>query len=213
MVRLDRAEVFVVPEDGNDRMKMIAEAPVLEMPPGQEWSASFRIESKSPPKCTQEVVYTPMRVITKRVLGTVEKIPQTIPVYRIDYTKTFDPPQVASFDKTPVEVTIEITNSGSARINEIRVEDHLPDDVMPPKREHVELWVKGDEYEGDFDFTIEPDDQDPETPHMLTFEIRNLKDSVGELEPGDRVRINYAIMAWRNRPEKTATGFAAPVIG
>ncbi|MFW9944265.1 MAG: hypothetical protein ACFFB7_04650 [Candidatus Sifarchaeia archaeon] len=202
MVRLDKAEVYLTPEDGTDKQKMIDEAPRLEMAPGQDWSSTFEIESKFPPKCTQEVVYTPMRVVTKRVLGTVEKIPQDIPVVQIDYTKEFDPPDVNSFDKTPVEVTVEVKNTGTARFNSLTIEDSLPDDVMPPKPEHAKVWVKGKEYDGELEIEVDPDDQNPEVPHKIIFKIMNLKDSVGEVEPGDSVSVNYAIMAWKSRPEK-----------
>jgi hypothetical protein len=202
MVRLDKAEVYLTPEDGGEKQKMIDDAPRLEMFPNQEWSSKFEIGSKSPPKCNQEVIYTPMRVIAKRVLGTVEKTPQKLPVARIDYTKEFDPPEVGSFDKTPVEVTIEVKNVGSARLNSFTVEDSLPDDVMPPKPEHITAWVRGREYSGELEVDIDPEDQNPEVPHKMTFKILNLKDSVGEVEPGESVKINYAIMAWRNRPEK-----------
>ena len=209
MVRLDKADVFLQPEDGSEKQKMIDEIPEIEMAPGQEWSSMFEVDSKSPPKCVQEVAYTPMRVITKRVLGTIEKVTQPVPVYKIDYTKTFDPPEVASFDKTPVEVTIEITNNGTAKLNEFEIVDYLPDDVMPPKSEHVTVWVKGQEYAGEVDITIDPDDQDPEAKHTLIFKISGLKHSVGEVEPGESVRINYAIMAWRNRPEKE---YPSPIV-
>ncbi|MFQ5832120.1 MAG: hypothetical protein ACE5H4_05430 [Candidatus Thorarchaeota archaeon] len=202
MVRLDKAEVYLIPEDGSDKQKMIDETPKLEMSPSQEWSSTFEIESKSPPKCTQEVVYTPMRTINKRVLGTIEKTPQEVPVIQIDYRKEFDPPEVNSFDKTPVEVTIEVKNTGTARINEFIIEDNLPDDVMPPQAEHVKVWVRGKEYAEELEVKIDPDDQNPEVPHKITFRIPNLKDSGDELEPGDSVMVNYAIMAWRSRPEK-----------
>jgi hypothetical protein len=208
MVRLDKAEVYLTPEDGGAKQKMIDDAPRLEMFPNQEWNSKFEIGSKSPPKCNQEVVYTPMRVIASRVLGTIEKTPQTIPIARIDYTKEFDPPEVSSFDKTPVEITIDIKNVGSASLNSFIVEDSLPDDVMPPKPEHVTVWVRGREYSGDLEVSVDPDDQNPEVPHKITFTIPNLKDSVGEVEPGDSVKINYAIMAWRNRPEKE---YLAPI--
>ncbi|MGY5874632.1 MAG: hypothetical protein RTU30_02705 [Candidatus Thorarchaeota archaeon] len=202
MIRLDKADVYLVPEAGGEKQKMIDESPSFELAPNQEWTSSFQIESKSPPKCTQEVTYTPMRDVTKRVLGTVEKVSQTVPVYKIDYTKIFDPPQVASFDKTPVEVTLEITNSGSAKLNELVIRDSLPDDVMPPKKEHISIWIRDTDYTGDFGFVVDPDDQDPEKPHTLTFTLTDLKDTVGELKLGERVKINYAIMAWRSRPEK-----------
>ncbi len=202
MVRLDNADVYLVPEDGGEKMKMIEEVPHLEMIPGQEWSAKFEVSSKSPPKCTQEVIYTPMNKIKRRVLGTVKKISQPIPVAHIVYTKEFDPPEVNSFDKTPVEVNIEVKNAGTAKFNDIKIVDNLPDDVMPPKTEHISAWVAGQEFTGDFEIIVDPDDQNPETPHTMTFHLKNLKDSVGELEPGASVKINYAIMAWRNRPEK-----------
>ncbi|MBD3406208.1 MAG: DUF11 domain-containing protein [Candidatus Lokiarchaeota archaeon] len=202
MVRLDKAAVILTPEDGGADTKMIDETPSAKLAPGEEWSASFEIESKSPPQCTPEVTYTPMRVITNRVLGTVEKVPQTIPVYKIEYTKVFDPPEVNSFDKTPVEVEIELKNAGTARLNEIIIIDQMPDDIMPPKAEHVSIWIRGEEYTGEFDLVIDPDDQNPEVPHQITIHIKNLKDSVGEIQPGEVVKVNYAIMAWRNRPEK-----------
>ncbi|NWF95095.1 MAG: DUF11 domain-containing protein [Candidatus Thorarchaeota archaeon] len=202
MVRLDKAEVFLTPEDGGERRKMIDAAPHAELAPGATWSEKFQVASKTPPKCTHEVVYTPMRTVTKRVLGVVKKTAQTIPVACIEYVKAFDPPEVNSFDKTPVEVTIEVKNTGSARLNEVVIEDHLPDDVMPPKREHIRFWVAGTEYKSPVGITIEPEDQDPTKPHKLTFRLTDLKDSVGELRPGQSVKVNYAIMAWRNRPEK-----------
>ncbi len=202
MVRLEKAQIFLHPEEGGEKQLMVDDKPALEMEPGLEWTTSFEVESKSPPKCTQEVTYTPMRVIEKRVLGRMVKEPQQIPVYEVDYSKTFDPPEVSSFDKTPIEVNIDVKNTGSAPINEIVIEDHLPNDVMPPKKEHVTIWIGGDEYNGPFDLVMEPDDQDPETPHKLTFTIGGLKEIVGELEPGKSLKINYAVMAWKSRPEK-----------
>jgi hypothetical protein len=202
IVRLDKAEVYLTPEEGGEKQKMIDAAPSIELSPDQEWSTSFRVASKETPKCTQEILYTPVRVITKRVLGTIEKAPQVIPVYKIDYTKEFDPPSVNSFDKTPVEVTIEVTNAGTAKLNEIFIEDNLPDDVMPPTSEHITVWISGEEFTGAYEFAIDPEDQDPEKAHKISFKIENLKDTIGELEPGESVKINYAVMAWRSRPEK-----------
>jgi hypothetical protein len=202
IVRLDKAEVYLTPEDGGAKQKMIDEAPGIEMSPDQEWSSSFQVNSRSTPKCTQELVYTPTKTVTKRVLGTIEKKAQVIPICDIEYTKEFDPPSVASFDKTPVEITIEVKNTGSAKLNEITIEDSLPDDIMPPTSEHVSVWIRGNEFSGPYEFTIDPEDQDPEKPHRMTFRVENLKDAGGELEPGDSLKINYAVMAWRNRPEK-----------
>jgi hypothetical protein len=202
IVRLDKAEVYLTPEDGGEKQKMIEETPGIELEPDQEWTSSFEVGSKSTPKCSQDLAYTPVRTVTKRVLGTIEKSSQEIPVYSIDYSKTFDPPSVSSFDKTPVEVTIEVTNNGSAGLNEISIEDNLPDDVMPPTSEHITVWIRDDEYTGPYEFLIDPEDQDPETPHKMTFRVEGLRDSGGELEPGESLKINYAVMAWRNRPEK-----------
>ncbi|MGY5863825.1 MAG: hypothetical protein RTV41_04430 [Candidatus Thorarchaeota archaeon] len=209
VVRLDKAEVFLTPEDGGAKEKMIDESPGIEMAPDQEWSSSFQVSSKSTPKCTQELAYTPAKIVTKRVLGTIEKTPQVLPVYDIEYTKEFDPPSVASFDKTPVEITIEVKNTGTARLNEITIEDNLPDDIMPPTSEHVTVWIRGEEYSGPYEFTIDPEDQDPEKPHKMTFRVEDLKDSGDELEPGESFKINYAVMAWRNRPEKE---YPSPIV-
>ncbi len=209
VVRLDKAEVFLTPEDGSEKKKMIEETPGVELEPNQEWTSTFEVGSKSTPKCTQDIIYTPVKAVTKRVLGTIEKTPQIIPVYSIDYTKTFDPSSVSSFDKTPVEVTIEVTNNGSAKLNEITIEDNLPDDVMPPTSEHVTVWIRGEEFTGPYEFVIDPEDQNPEKPHKMSFRVENLQASVGELEPGESIKINYAIMAWRSRPEKE---YPSPVI-
>jgi hypothetical protein len=209
VVRLDKVEVFLTPEGGGAKEKMIDEAPDVELAPDQEWTKSFEVQSKSTPKCTQDLVYTPVRTVKKRVLGTVEKAAQEIPVYSIDYSKTFDPPSVSSFDKTPVEVVVEVTNNGSAKLNEITIEDQLPDDVMPPTSEHVTVWIRGEEYSGPYEFVIDPEDQDPEKPHKITFRVENLKDSGGELEPGESIKVNYAVMAWRSRPEKE---YPSPVV-
>ncbi|MBN2230423.1 MAG: DUF11 domain-containing protein [Candidatus Thorarchaeota archaeon] len=208
IVRLDKAEVFLTPESGGEKKKMIDAAPSIELGPDQEWSASFSVSSKETPKCTQELLYTPVNAVIKRVLGTIEKTPQEVPCYSIDYVKTFDPPSVNSFDKTPVEVTIEVKNNGTARLNEIEIHDVIPDDVMPPTSEHISIWVRGEKYTGPYEFVIDPDDQNPEKKHNLTFKLESLKDSVGELEPGESVKINFAIMAWRNRPEKE---YPAPI--
>jgi hypothetical protein len=202
IVRLEKAVIYLTPEGGGEKQKMIEESPGIELDPDQEWTSSFEIGSKSTPKCTQDLVYTPVRTVTKRVLGTIEKTSQEIPIYSIDYSKTFDPPSVSSFDKTPVEVTIEVVNNGSASLNEITIEDNIPDDVMPPTSEHITVWIKGEEYTGPYEFVIDPDDQDPEKAHKMTFRVEDLSNSGGELEPGERLKMNYAVMAWRSRPEK-----------
>jgi len=209
IVRLDKAEVYLTPEDGGAKQKMIDETPGIEMSPDQEWRSSFQVNSKSTPKCTQELAYTPAKTVAKRVLGTIEKKAQVIPVYDIEYTKEFDPPSVASFDKTPVEITIEVKNTGTAKLNEITIEDNLPDDIMPPTSEHISVWVRGKKFSGPFEFTIDPEDQDPEKPHKMTFRVEDLKDAGGELEPGESLKINYAVMAWRNRPEKE---YPSPIV-
>ena len=201
-VRLDKAEVFLTPEDGGEKQKMIDESPGIEMAPDEEWSSTFEVSSKSTPKCTQDLKYTPTRVVTKRVLGSIQKASQIIPVVNIEYSKEFDPPSVNSFDKTPVEVTIEVKNTGTAALDEISIEDNLPDDVMPPSAEHISIWIRGEDYTGPYEFTIDPDDQDPEKNHTVSFKVEGLSGTVGALEPGESIKINYAIMAWRNRPEK-----------
>jgi hypothetical protein len=136
------------------------------------------------------------------VIGSIKKASQEIPVVNIEYVKEFDPPSVNSFDKTPVEVTIEVKNVGSAALDEITVEDSLPDDVMPPSSEHISVWIRDEDYTGPYEFIIDPDDQDPEKPHNITFKVEGLSGTVGALEPGESLKINYAIMAWRSRPEK-----------
>ncbi len=83
IVRIDKAEVFITPEEGGDKTKMVDEEPHIELAPGEEWSTSFEIDSKTPPKVTHDVVYTPVRTVTKRVLGTIEKTAQNIPVYKL----------------------------------------------------------------------------------------------------------------------------------
>jgi hypothetical protein len=208
IVRLDKAEVYLAPESGGDKQLMIDESPGVELKPDEEWSSSFEVSSKSTPKCTQELVYTPVAVVTNRVKGKITKKSQEIPVCSIEYTKELDPPSVNSFDKTPVEVTIEVKNTGTASLNEITIEDHLPDDVMPPSKDHLSVWVRGDDYSGPYEFTIDPDDQSPEKTHIITFRVEDLKDSVGEIAPGESLKINYAIMAWRSRPEKE---YPAPI--
>ncbi|TFF92228.1 hypothetical protein EU545_01615 [Candidatus Thorarchaeota archaeon] len=202
IVRLDKAEVYLAPEEGGEKQLMIDELPSIELRPDEEWRSSFEVSSKSTPKCSQDLTYTPVAVVTQRVLGRITKAPQEIPVYSIEYTKEFDPPAVNSFDKTPVEVTIEVKNTGSADLNEITIEDHLPDDVMPPSADHISVWVRDEDYTGPYEFRVDPEDQDPEKTHRILFHIEDLKETVGELAPGESLKINYAIMAWRSRPEK-----------
>jgi hypothetical protein len=74
--------------------------------------------------------------------------------------------------------------------------------VIPPKQEHVSAWVAGDKYSGEMEVSVEPADQNPAVAHTLTIKLTKLADSVGQLKPGQSVKLNYAIMAWRNRPEK-----------
>ncbi|MFW9926254.1 MAG: hypothetical protein ACFFDM_05740, partial [Candidatus Thorarchaeota archaeon] len=54
IVRLDKAEVYLTPEDGGEKQKMIDESPGIELAPNQEWKSSFEVSSKSTPKCTQD---------------------------------------------------------------------------------------------------------------------------------------------------------------
>ncbi len=201
VIRLDKAEVYAENESGAQEKK-IDETPGVELEPDKSWSSSFQMPSKTQPKCSQEVVYTPTNIVTNRVIGTIEKTAQSIPVYQIDYIKTFDPPEVDSFDKTPVEVTIEVKNIGTAKLNDIIVVDTLPEDVKPPAQEFIEISVRGEEYTHPYEFIMDPDDQEPDHSHTLTIKILNLKDTVGELEPGESIKINYSIMTWKSRPEK-----------
>ncbi len=200
LVRLDKAEVFYTDESGNTQ-KMIDEEPHLEIPPGEHWSKSFELDSKNPPECSHNVVHTPVRTITKRVIGTIKKVAQSVPVYRVELNKVFDPPEVNSFDKTPVDVTLEAINAGTAPLNQVIIIDTIPEDVMPPKKEHITIMINDKEYDGEFDFVLDPDDENPENAHIMTITLNLTDDWL--LQPDQKIVVSYAIMAWKPRPEKT----------
>ncbi|MEM3594490.1 MAG: hypothetical protein QXS27_07155 [Candidatus Jordarchaeaceae archaeon] len=201
--RLLKVEVFQI--KGEKKEPLLALEPNKDIPPRQSWEYKFSIKSPTIPVFETNVDYKVVKEVTRHVYAKITKEDTILPVERILVEKTFTPSQVDAYDKTPMTVTVQVSNVGSAQLDQVTIYDTIPEDFKPPAHERVKVYVNEKELSQGIEIITNPNDDNPATRHGLTVFVRNLKNFVGGLNPGQYVKFVYPIMAWEPKPEKNYT--------
>jgi len=195
-LRVNKASIYQTTPDGK-RTPILEESPDTVVQAGESW-AEVTLESAEPPLLDKEVDYSVEYVITRKVIGHIEKQPKILPVLKIEAKKAYKPPEVDAYTKTPMSVVIQVTNTGSAVINEMTFIDEIPIDFKPSEPTDVRVF-KGETPIKDVSVERIPDDSDPSKAHTLTIVASNLA-SVGGVNPGEQLTCEFPIFSWGPRP-------------
>ena len=159
---------------------------------GEMWSSTFVAQDEKMPKLKPKVVYRVPWDITRTLKGTITKIGQKLPVVKVSAVKTFDPPSVPTYARTPVTVAITVKNEGSAPVHHLRFNDHLPpfailesDTFVFPDAESVSHQL----HEGE-----------TSTRRPLVVDANSSRPAMPLIKPGNEATLTYKIVAEKPVP-------------
>ncbi|MGQ4833188.1 MAG: hypothetical protein ACP6IS_04725 [Candidatus Asgardarchaeia archaeon] len=196
-LRINRAVIYQVHTDETKEV-IVEDYPNILVAPGQSWIKETTIVSPEFPTIEREVDYSVEFDVERVTYGKIEKTPKVLPVAKVDGALELDPPSVHAYTKTPIEATLEVTNSGSATLDEIVVIVDVPKDFKAPIPENIEVLKKTTPLEKEIEIT--PGDEDPTKPHTVTIRIPNLISSIEGLKPGEKITIKFPLIAWIPKP-------------
>ncbi|MHA1345095.1 MAG: hypothetical protein ACTSYH_14590 [Candidatus Heimdallarchaeaceae archaeon] len=90
------------------------------------WKEQITIESSTFPEITKKFDYTALFEITEHSTISYEKASDQIFIVKIGASKLFDPVEVTTYATSDVMTMIDVTNTGSATIGKIEIEDTIP---------------------------------------------------------------------------------------
>ncbi len=213
--RLLKVDIFEIKGEMKDQLLSLE--PNKDVPSRQSWEYRFTIKSAQMPVFETNIDYKVVKEVTRHVYATITKEDTMLPVERILTEKIFTPAQVDAYDKTPMTVTVQVSNIGSAQLDQVIIYDAVPEDFKPPSQERVKVYVNERELSQGVEIIINPNDDNPTVRHGFTVFVKNIKSFVGGLNPGQTLKCVYPIMAWEPKPEKNyltplrATGNITPL--
>ncbi|TFG07454.1 MAG: hypothetical protein EU539_04835 [Promethearchaeota archaeon] len=203
-VRLE--QVLVAHKIPTGEETVVDENPNVELDPDATWDKTFPIESANVPELESEIVFTPLFGVITRIIGEIIKEPTYYHVLSAEVHKTINPPEVAAYANTDMTIINTIPNKGTSTFDNIEILDEIPPDFIPPLEKDIKIEIKNPEgnieiqQREDFmeSFGIEPNDQSPDSNHLITIKLKNLKEQV---PPDSEIIMSYPLLAKNPKPE------------
>jgi hypothetical protein len=196
-VELKKAKVLMTSEGRKDTV--LEESPSIVVTPSTSWKKDFKVKSKAVPKFSNLHEFNVVPRITSKVIGHIMYQAGVLPVAHISAEKIIDPPAVSAYTKTPMKISLILTNAGSAVLDEIDFHDEIPSDFKPPELSEVAASIGEEVLRGGILREIEPNDNNPETQHALIVKVGQLAQA-GGLQPNEQLLIAYPLTAWDPKP-------------
>ncbi|HUY01369.1 MAG TPA: hypothetical protein VMV49_17540 [Candidatus Deferrimicrobium sp.] len=198
LVELESVTVSQVLEARKETI--LQEALSIHLPPNKSWAKDFRIKSGVVPKFSNVHVFNIVPKITSKVVGHITYEPGVLPVAHIEPQKILNPPDVSAYTKTPIQVSLIVTNAGSAVLNELTLRDTLPADFKPPELSDISIYIGEEELRAGVIRELEPNDTEAENSHILTVKVGDLM-GAGGLQPNEQLLVTYPMQAWDPKPK------------
>lgn len=179
---------------------ILEETPAEVIAPNASWRKDFNIQSKSVPKFSNIHEFNVVPQITKQLVGHIVFQQGILPVAYITCEKIIDPPSVSAYTKTPMKISLIVTNAGSAALDEIIFQDAIPADFQPPDLNEVILSIGEEELRTGIDREMEPNDNNIGSTHTLTVKLQKLREA-GGFQPGEQILLTYPLTASDPKPD------------
>jgi len=185
---------------------VVSETPNQALDSDATWDKNFPIESPNVPELASEIVFTPLYNVTARVIGEITKEPTYYHVLSAEVHKAINPPEVDAYANTNMTIVNTIPNKGTSVFDTLVITDEIPSDFIAPLMKEIKIEVKNSEgvieiqerKEFVDNIAISPDDQDPDSKHIITIKLKDLQKQV---TPGSNMVISYPILAKNPAPE------------
>ncbi|MFX0073707.1 MAG: hypothetical protein ACFFAO_21725, partial [Candidatus Hermodarchaeota archaeon] len=185
---------------------VVDENPNIELDPDATWDRDFPIEAANVPELESEIVFTPLFAVITRIIGEIIKEPTFYPVLSAEVHKTINPPEVAAYANTDMNIINSIPNKGTSTFDSLEIIDEIPPDFIPPLEKDIKIELKNPEgtieiqKREDFieNFGIEPNDQNPDSKHSILIKLKALEKQV---PPDSEIIMSYPLLAKNPKPE------------
>ncbi len=198
LVELKRVQVAQVTEARKD--VVVEETPNVQLSPDSTWSKDFTVKSSVVPKFSSVHEFNVVPKIVNKIIGHLTYESGVLPVAAIESEKIIDPPAVSAYTKTPINISLILTNIGSAVLDEVLFRDTIPRDHMPPELTDVIVTIGEEEIRSGVIRELDPNDKNPETQHTLLVKVENLA-SMGGFQPNEQIMVSYPLKSWDPKPK------------
>jgi hypothetical protein len=179
---------------------VVEEAPSIQLEPDNRWSKDFTVKSGVVPKFSSVHNFNVVPKVMTKIVGHIKYEADVLPVAYIEAEKIIDPPSVSAYTKTPIKISLVLTNAGSAVLNEAVFRDTIPADHVPPDLNDVLAYIGEDEIRSGIAREMDPLDTNPEIKHTLIVKLEDLK-PMGGFQPGDQILVTYPLKSWEPKPK------------
>lgn len=199
-VRLEGVNVMQKIKTGDETV--VDQAPDETLTTKKSWNYNFQVESKNVPELSAKVEFTPLFEIIPKVIGEINKESTIYTVLSATIDKAINPPEVDAYANTNMTIDNSIVNNGSSAIESLTIIDEIPADFVPPLLDQIKLNMGdlniGARQEFIQKVEIEPDDQNPESKHLIRIELINLSE---HLVPNSKFMASYPLLGKNPKPE------------
>ncbi len=208
---LENAEIFSGSVKSEQKATVFRAINEIIGPPDNEWtSEDWVIISEAIPTFGKKVTFKIIPSTSKSFIANVKFDEVELPIIWAEIKKTYSTDNVASYSATPITIESTITNLGAAQINDITVEEFIPENFTPPSIKDIEILLDGKKItpsEQNINFQIDriPDSEDPAQPHQIFFELKGLNNSIGAIKSNSELKIIYQTEAMNPPPDKNYT--------
>ena len=181
---------------------VVDQTPDIILTPKNSWNYNFQVEAKNVPELSAKVQFTPLFELVPKVIGEINKESTIYPVLSATIDKTIKPPEVDAYANTNMTIDDTIVNNGTSIVESLSVVDEIPVDFIPPLFNQIKVIMKDLDISTRQEFIkkieIEPNDQNPETKHLMRIEIIN---SSKHLVPNSKCIVSYPLLGKNPKPE------------
>ncbi|MHA1526516.1 MAG: hypothetical protein ACTSQD_05750, partial [Promethearchaeota archaeon] len=203
-VRLEDVKVTHKIPTGSETV--VSETPNIELEPDKSWDNDFPIDSTNVPELESEIVFTPLFIVITRIIGEIVKEPTYYHVLSAEVHKAINPPEVAAYANTEMNIVNTIPNKGTSTFDTLEIIDEIPPDFIPPLTKEIKIEVKNPEgvvaIQERTEFVekleIQPDDQNPDSKHIINIKLKALQK---EVPANSEVIVSYPLLAKNPKPE------------
>ncbi|HMF32016.1 MAG TPA: hypothetical protein VKK79_11400 [Candidatus Lokiarchaeia archaeon] len=172
----------------------------------QSWKYKFTMESESVPQLNPVFDFTTNFIVETKIIGTQVKESTKYSVLRAEVEKVIEPPTVDAYANTDMNITVNVSNEGTAPVDSLKITDEIPLDFEMPTVEQIMVKITGgaDERELSTDnLAVSIDDR------VITIDTFSLAtEGILKMPPGAKMVVTYPIIA---RAPKPNTPYPTPV--
>jgi hypothetical protein len=172
--------------------------PVIINPHGRYESEYFDFIDENEPTFSRKVEYTVDYKTESNSMITTKFEDGIFSVVHFTVKKKLSDKEIKSFEETPIESIVTISNKGNVPVKALQIIEKVPEDFLP-SREISDFYfnkTSGKVEIDDIQLKIIPDDEDPSHEHTMEINLNLKSDSrTSVIEVGDYLEIKYPLKA------------------